>query len=392
MTPHFSVKASLIIHSLCLCRSGIIGSRRETPSFLARCDQGETRYACTAALGQSACRLILYLAVTSATLKDMKGAKMLGLSHRLHGIIEKLRNTEISAAFQFRVLMSAVITIGTSPAIAFRGHALIASAFMPQTLAPVVAFGASLAGMTGQTSLAGGRLFTSLLLLRLLTQPLTQLFQAVPILASSLACMNRIQKYACSEERTDKRLHDDGGRERIAEAEESRVNGLPAVRDGMDANTRISDTEPIRRPAIHIVGGNFGWSNAEDPSLVRNIVLDLQRQHLLMLVGPAGAGKSTLIKGLLGETPHFEGHVEVSDEVTGFCDQTPWLTNGTVQDNILGGSSWDAPWYRTVVHACVLDEDFASMGDGDQSVLGSHGINLSGGQKQRVVIRSKVSY
>lgn len=119
--------------------------------------------------------------------------------------------------------------------------------------------------------------------------------------------------------------------------------------------------------------------------MVRNVTLDLEYGQLTLLVGPAGAGKSTLIKGLLGETPLLEGRVEVSDSAIAFCDQTPWLTNGTIQENILGASSWDASWYKVVVHACVLDEDLASMADGDQSILGSNGINLSGGQKQRVV-------
>ena len=52
------------------------------------------------------------LAVTSTMIKGMKGVKMLGLSDRLEVIVAKLRASEISAAFHYRLLMSSVIVVG----------------------------------------------------------------------------------------------------------------------------------------------------------------------------------------------------------------------------------------------------------------------------------------
>lgn len=104
-----------------------------------------------------------------------------------------------------------------------------------------------------------------------------------------------------------------------------------------------------------------------------------------MIVGPVASGKSTLLKGLLGELPKATGCVDVARRRIAFCDQTPWITNATLQQNILGYSVYERDWYKTVVHACVLDQDLAALPDGDQSVVGSNGINLSGGQKQRLV-------
>jgi ATP-binding cassette subfamily C (CFTR/MRP) protein 1 len=75
----------------------------------------------------------------------------------------------------------------------------------------------------------------------------------------------------------------------------------------------------------------------------------------------------------------------VSSTEVAFCDQTPWLVNGTVQKNILGYSNFDGLWYNSVIHACGLEEDISNLPLGDQSLIGSKGIMLSGGQKQRIV-------
>jgi ATP-binding cassette subfamily C (CFTR/MRP) protein 1 len=113
-----------------------------------------------------------------------------------------------------------------------------------------------------------------------------------------------------------------------------------------------------------------------------------------------------LLKGLLGETPSSQGFVYSSFPSTAYVDQTPWIQNGTIQQNILGISTFDEPWYRQVVRACALEHDIALMpkGDGKSSTsecfqryllgvatpIGSAGISLSGGQKQRLALARSV--
>ena len=136
--------------------------------------------------------------------------------------------------------------------------------------------------------------------------------------------------------------------------------------------------------AIIIRNGTFGWSSS-DGSVLRDISLSIRISQLSMIIGPVACGKSTLLKALLGETPSSQGFVYVSTTEVAFCDQTPWLINGSVQRNILGFSNFDGPYYNAVVHACGLEEDLAAFPMGDQSLVGSKGITLSGGQKQRLV-------
>jgi ATP-binding cassette, subfamily C (CFTR/MRP), member 1 len=104
-----------------------------------------------------------------------------------------------------------------------------------------------------------------------------------------------------------------------------------------------------------------------------------------MVVGPISSGKSTLLKGILGETPICNGSVQILSDSIAFCDQIPWMTNETLRANIIGPAHFDSSWYTAVVRACALEEDLNHIEGGDQVVIGSNGLSLSGGQKQRVV-------
>jgi ATP-binding cassette subfamily C (CFTR/MRP) protein 1 len=105
-----------------------------------------------------------------------------------------------------------------------------------------------------------------------------------------------------------------------------------------------------------------------------------------LIIGPVASGKSTLLKGLIGETFLLSGSVEytVPDEVA-YCDQDAWLLNQSIRDNIVAFGSYDEEFYDRVVAACQLTEDLEQLPNGDKTTIGSRGLSLSGGQKQRVV-------
>lgn len=48
----------------------------------------------------------------------------------------------------------------------------------------------------------------------------------------------------------------------------------------------------------------------------------------------------------------------------------------------------DSKWYHEVIVVCAFTHDFDSFLDGDETKIGSRGLNLSGGQRQRVVSHS----
>ena len=67
-----------------------------------------------------------------------------------------------------------------------------------------------------------------------------------------------------------------------------------------------------------------------------------------------------------------------------YVQQTPWILNQTVRDNILFGHEFDLTRYNTTIEACQLLKDFEMLEAGDMTEIGEKGMNLSGGQKARI--------
>ena len=134
---------------------------------------------------------------------------------------------------------------------------------------------------------------------------------------------------------------------------------------------------------------HFGWNpSLPDKSRISLTLKSSPNGTLVMIVGAVGSGKSTFLRGIAGETPVLEGELFIKDPDLAFCEQTSWLTNTSIRENIIGevlSSVFDAQWYHTVVRACGLEPDLKRMPAGDETLVGSKGAKLSGGQKQRIV-------
>jgi ABC-type multidrug transport system fused ATPase/permease subunit len=136
--------------------------------------------------------------------------------------------------------------------------------------------------------------------------------------------------------------------------------------------------------AITITDGSFGWE--ADKMVLHDININIPRSSLTIICGPIASGKSTLTRALLGEVPVSKGTITLSTIFprVAYCDQTPFLSNSTIKDNIIGFTPFDAERYLDVIDATLLDVDFETLPLGDRTNIGSNGITLSGGQKQRV--------
>jgi len=241
----------------------------------------------------------------------------------------------------------------------------------------------------GQTTLDTARVFTSLSLFALLTEPLGSLIMSLATLMGAVGCFDRIQAFLNMDIRVDSRtLPMDFSLNGSSQSFEkgSSTQGSEIEVKKIDLTVRgEKDYYPISSAdAIVVVNGSFGWDKDKAP-LLQSINLTVPREKLTMLVGPVGCGKSTLLKALLGEVPSMQGTIQVSASRIAYCDQTPWHMNGTVQESIVAVAEFDAEWYTSVIHACALDEDLRQLPRGDQTVIGSSGIALSGGQSQRIV-------
>lgn len=244
---------------------------------------------------------------------------------------------------------------------------------MPGTINPVITFAVYALVQRSQSnggSLDISKAFTSLSILALLIHPCFSIIFAMPELKAVSGCFRRIQEYLVKESRQDHRVP-------TSTATSSTFQTTPY--EGIEMQKMNS---PRSKHTILVQNGSFGWSTNSE--ILRDINLSFDAS-LNIIVGPIGSGKSTLLKALLGETPSSKGFVYVSSLETAFCDQTSWITNGSIKDNIIGASAYDEDLYRTVVQACALAPDLQLLPSGHLSLVGSKGITLSGGQRQRIV-------
>jgi ABC-type multidrug transport system fused ATPase/permease subunit len=280
--------------------------------------------------------------LTATVIANMKNLKISGISNPVSRFVQRLRVEELAAGARFRQIFIAAAALG----------------FLAQLISPPVAF-----AFTQQT-LDASTMFTCLAFISLLTQPLSSIFQGVPHLISALACLSRIQAFLEGEARHDFRQF-------LANA-------------GRDTEKEPRAIDLSADSAVIIQDGNFGWK--ADNLILRNINVVVPKSSFTVVAGPVGSGKSTFCKALLGEIPFSEGTVitNLGSGRVGFCEQTAFLSNGSIRDNVVGFSSFDNERYTEVINATALGVDIDKLPQGDRTNVGSDGITLSGGQKQRI--------
>ncbi|KAM9674352.1 ATP-binding cassette sub-family C member 4-like isoform 2-T2 [Dama dama] len=131
------------------------------------------------------------------------------------------------------------------------------------------------------------------------------------------------------------------------------------------------------------------WEKASETPTLRGLSFTVRPGELLVVVGPVGAGKSSLLSAVLGELPPSQGKVSVHGRIA-YVSQQPWMFSGTVRSNILFGKKYEKERYEKVIRACALEEDLQLLEEADLTELGDRGTPLSEGQKARVSLARAV--
>lgn len=168
---------------------------------------------------------------------------------------------------------------------------------------------------------------------------------------------------------------------------------VPGCRGDFDftSDYRVFDESPevaqqVEGVAISVENASVGW--IQDKWQLSGLNLTVPRSQLTIIIGPVAAGKSTLCKTLLGEVPSTEGIIKFYQNCArvGYCDQTPFLTSGSIRSNIVGFEHFDGRLYNEVLETVMLKEDLESLPRADCTEVGSGGVTLSGGQRLRVAL------
>lgn len=249
---------------------------------------------------------------------------------------------------------------------------LLLAAFS-NNITPVIVMAGGLFWTSASGKLSAAEAFSALSIISLVSSPLDTLLVAFPQFLSIMTSFGRIQSFLLLDEEEDGRsVHDFP----TSSGQGIKLQDISKISAGNRPMSAV--------PAIKVVNASIAVGDKTEP-LLSGVDLSLHSSSLTMVIGPVGSGKTTLLKTLLGETKILQGTADVRHGNTAYCDQTPWLRNVTIRDNIVAQNGFEKAWYETVLHCCLLDEDFEQIPDGDQALAGSGGINLSGGQRQRIV-------
>lgn len=150
--------------------------------------------------------------------------------------------------------------------------------------------------------------------------------------------------------------------------------------------------------SLHFSNVSFKHKSAKHYA-VENINFDIKQGETVAFVGPSGAGKTTLVKLLVGLYPPAKGNVKYNEidskeidlldlrKQLGFVTQDAQLFSGTIRENLLfvKPSATDKELLE-VLHKASCDKLLERAEDGLNSTIGEGGIKVSGGEKQRLSI------
>lgn len=184
-----------------------------------------------------------------------------------------------------------------------------------------------------------------------------------------------------------------------AEASSARVFGLM---DEPGVLAEDTDTDlVVNEGRVEYDDVTFGYDDSE--TIVSNIDFTVEPGETAALVGPTGAGKSTVLKLLLRMYDVNEGAIRVDGQdirevslrslrqSVGYVSQDIFLFYGTVRENIAYGTfTADDSAIVEAAKAAEAHDFIADLPNGYDTMVGERGVKLSGGQRQRVSIARAV--
>ncbi len=190
----------------------------------------------------------------------------------------------------------------------------------------------------------------------------------------------------------------------VNQAQQWRLLGVHLDRLSDIVGQKREELRPAKRerllppPAIRAEGLGFAYAPNENP-IFEKLDFDIPKGSLVAIVGPSGAGKTTLMRIMLGLLPPTSGHMLVDGVPLGPETNAAWrgrigavlqddyLLTGTLADNIaFFDPSLDQERIEHSAMAARIHGDIVKMPMAYQSLIGDMGAALSAGQRQRILL------
>lgn len=199
------------------------------------------------------------------------------------------------------------------------------------------------------------------------TQPITQMAQIINLLQSTAAASERVFDFLEAEEMPEEEVE-------------------------------ISTEEVAKLPSdVTFDHVRFGYN--PDKIIIKDFSLDVSAGQKIAIVGPTGAGKTTLVKLLMRFYELNSGKITIGGQdiskmkrsdlrsMFGMVLQDTWLFNGTIKENLRYGklNASDEELRQAAVDAHA-DHFIEQMPEGYDSMINEESSNISAGQKQLLTI------
>ncbi|RDX45542.1 P-loop containing nucleoside triphosphate hydrolase protein [Lentinus brumalis] len=236
--------------------------------------------------------------------------------------------------------------------------------------------------------LTAAKVFSAMSVFDMLRMDLHATFFMIPQLVQANVALERISDFLYSTELIDEFTES----EKNADAAEILAHSVPE---------ELKDSIGIRH-------ASFTWA-ADSPTVAvtpggtrrRTFVLSIDDEvffhsgKINLIIGPTGAGKTSLLMALLGEMHYIpQGPDSFVNLPRGggvaYAAQESWVQSDTIKNNIIFGAPFDEVRYNKVLDQCALRRDLELFDAGDETEVGEKGLTLSGGQKARITLARAV--
>ena len=149
--------------------------------------------------------------------------------------------------------------------------------------------------------------------------------------------------------------------------------------------------------AVLLKNVTFGYT--KDKTILKNVSVNAKKGHTVAIVGPTGAGKTTIINLLMRFYDQQSGEILIDGKQSvnlkrsnlrrafTMVLQDTWLFYGTIYDNIVYGKEDATPEeVYAAAKSARIDSYIEGLPDGYNTVLSDDGVNISKGQKQLITI------